>query len=51
MNDMFELLQPSFDAFVASLLICLTIRESLLYALPDHIAGPGGWLIDTGDDI
>ena len=39
-------IQPNFFAFVA----CLFIREVLIFTLPDHIAGPGGWLIDTGSD-
>jgi hypothetical protein len=38
----------SFDEIVASLLICLLVRETLILVLPDRIAGPGGWLVDTG---
>ena len=34
--------QISFDEIVGSFFICVIL------ALPDHIAGPGGWLIDTG---
>lgn len=44
------LTQISFDEVVAAFLACLLIREVLIFALPDHIAGPGGWLIDTGSD-
>lgn len=40
--------QFSFDEIAASLLACLVIRELMILALPDRIAGPGGWLIDTG---
>ncbi|MFZ5751545.1 MAG: hypothetical protein ACOY5U_10810 [Pseudomonadota bacterium] len=40
--------QISFDEIAASLLVCLVLREVLILALPDRIAGPGGWLIDTG---
>lgn len=40
----------SFDEIAASLLLCLVVRELMILALPDHIAGPGGWLIDTGEE-
>lgn len=40
----------SFDEIAASLLLCLIARELMILALPDHIAGPGGWLIDTGEE-
>lgn len=39
----------SFDNVVMSLITCLILREILLVTLPDHIAGPGGWFIDSGD--
>lgn len=38
----------SFDEIAASLLICLLLRETFILVLPDRIAGPGGWLVDTG---
>ncbi len=44
------LTQFSFDEIAASLLACLVIRELMVLALPDRIAGPGGWLIDTGEE-
>ncbi len=44
------LTQFSFDEIAASLLACLLVRELLILALPDHIAGPGGWLVDTGEE-
>ena len=40
----------SFDAIVMSAISCLLIREALIVALPDRIAGPGGSFIDTGRD-
>lgn len=40
----------SFDEVVAAFVTCLVIREILIFVLPDHIAGPGGWLIDTGPE-
>lgn len=42
--------QISFDEIVGSILVCVVLREIMILALPDHIAGPGGWLIDTGKD-
>lgn len=42
--------QVSFDEIVAAFVTCLVIREVLIFTLPDRIAGPGGWLIDTGSD-
>jgi hypothetical protein len=42
--------QISFDEIVGSVLVCLIIREVLVLALPDSVAGPGGWLIDTGHE-
>ncbi len=40
----------SFDDIAASLLLCLVARELMILGLPDRIAGPGGWLVNTGDD-
>lgn len=37
----------SFDTLVMSAITCLVIREALIMALPDAIAGPGGSFIDT----
>ena len=42
--------QISFDEIVAAFVTCLVIREAMIFILPDSIAGPGGWLIDTGSD-
>lgn len=42
--------QISFDEIAASLLLCLLLRETFILVLPDHIAGPGGWFIDTGHE-
>lgn len=42
--------QISFDEVVAAFITCLVIREVMIFSLPDHIAGPGGWLIDTGPE-
>ena len=42
--------QITFDDVAASLLACLILRELMILALPDRIAGPGGWLVDTGEE-
>ncbi|SNS53035.1 hypothetical protein [Tropicimonas sediminicola] len=34
---------------IMTFLACCLIHETLVVVLPDHLAGPGGWLIDTGD--
>lgn len=39
-----------FDHLALSFLACVMIREVMVMALPDHIVGPGGWLIDTGPE-
>ena len=39
----------SFDEILGSLIACLILREAMIFALPDHIAGPGGWLINTAE--
>ena len=41
------ILQISFDEIVGSMIACLILREALILTLPDRIAGPGGWLINT----
>ena len=37
----------SFDSIVMSAISCLILREVMILALPDSVAGPGGWLIDS----
>jgi len=44
------MLATSFDTIVMSALTCLIVREAMIFALPDTIAGPGGSLIDTGHE-
>lgn len=38
----------SFDQIGLAFLAVFAIREAIVFALPDDIAGPGGWFIDTG---
>lgn len=43
---MSTIFQMSFDSIIGSLIV----REVMILALPDRIAGPGGWLINTKQD-
>ncbi len=38
----------TFDQIGMSFLAIFAIREAMIFTLPDGIAGPGGWLVDTG---
>ena len=40
----------TFDQIVLALMATISLRELLILFLPDRIAGPGGWLVDTGED-
>ncbi|WP_208348919.1 hypothetical protein [Pseudaestuariivita rosea] len=44
------ILQITFFEIAMSLLAVCTIYELAKVVLPDDVAGPGGWLIDTSDD-
>lgn len=45
---MSALFSVSFDTLIMTAITCIALREVFVIALPDTIAGPGGWLIDTG---
>jgi hypothetical protein len=47
---MSALFAVSFDTLVMTAITCIALREVFLVALPDEIAGPGGWLINTDRD-
>ena len=47
---MSALFAVSFDTIVLTAISCLLLREVFVVALPDEIAGPGGWLVDTTRD-
>ena len=38
----------TFDQIVLAAMACIAAREAMIMLLPDEIAGPGGWLVDTG---
>ncbi|MCV6825356.1 MULTISPECIES: hypothetical protein [Halocynthiibacter] len=35
------------DQILLSFMACYIVREIMVLALPDTIAGPGGWLVNT----
>ena len=42
--------QISFDGLLGRLFVCLALRQMIFLVLPDRVAGPGGWFIDTGTE-
>lgn len=42
--------QITVGEIICAFLACCLLNEVLVMTLPDHIAGPGGWLIDTGSE-
>jgi hypothetical protein len=38
----------TFDQVAMSFMACFLVREAMIAFLPNDIAGPEGWLIDTG---
>ena len=47
-----DLTAITFDQLALAVMTTIAIREALIVCLPDRIAGPNGWLIDTtwGDE-
>ena len=39
----------TFDQIALATMSCIAIREIMIIALPDTIAGPGGWLVNTAE--
>ena len=46
-----EITPVTFDQIVMAAMACIAFREAMIVFLPDSIAGPGGWLVDTGEEI
>lgn len=40
----------TFDQLALAAMACIAAREAMIMALPDSIAGPGGWLVNTGEE-
>ncbi len=40
----------TFDQLILAAMTCVAIREAMIMSLPNSIAGPGGWLVNTGKD-
>lgn len=40
----------TFDQIVMAAMVCIATREAMIAFLPDQVAGPGGWLVDTGTE-
>ena len=38
------------DQMLYALILTGMLREAMIFTLPDAVAGPGGWLINTGED-
>ncbi len=43
--DLVEIL--SADKLALSFLTLFLVRHGMIWVLPDAVAGPGGWLVDT----
>ncbi|MEH6834980.1 MULTISPECIES: hypothetical protein [Falsihalocynthiibacter] len=37
----------TFDQVALSFMACFLVREAMIATLPNYVAGPGGWLINT----
>ncbi|MFT6451332.1 MAG: hypothetical protein ACJA06_000814 [Halocynthiibacter sp.] len=37
----------TFDQIALAVMSCIAIREAMIAFLPNTVAGPGGWLVDT----
>ena len=38
------------DQVILATMAVLALREAMVLLLPDRVAGPGGWLVDTGEE-
>ena len=38
------------DQIILAAMACIGLREAMIMFLPDWIAGPGGMLVDTGEE-
>ena len=40
----------TFDQIILAAMACVAIREVMILALPNSVAGPGGWLVNTSKE-
>ena len=40
----------TFDQIILAAMACVAIREVMIMSLPNSVAGPGGWLVNTGEE-
>ncbi len=40
----------TFDQIILAAMACVAIREVMIMALPNSVAGPGGWLVNTAKE-
>lgn len=45
-----EFTSITFDQVALAAMACIGFREVMILVLPDTIAGPGGWLVDTSEE-
>lgn len=45
-----EFTSITFDQIALATMACIGLREIMIICLPDTIAGPGGWLVDTSEE-
>lgn len=46
--SVFELV--TMDQILFAIVLTTLLREAMIWAFPDTVAGPGGWLIDTNKE-
>lgn len=42
-----DLTTITFDQLALSFMTVIAVREAMIMFLPDRVAGPGGWLVNT----
>jgi len=45
-----EFTSITFDQIALATMACIAMREMMIIFLPDTIAGPGGWLVNTAEE-
>ncbi|MGR3289942.1 MAG: hypothetical protein ACU0C9_01925 [Paracoccaceae bacterium] len=45
-----EFTSITFDQIAMATMACIALRELMIATLPDTVAGPGGWLVNTAKE-